>query len=73
MAKLFVHGKVTATWAGRRLTAELGSAQDVADTALELLIEELGTERAKSYMERRLMLYREDYKGAGRDDGKSKR
>lgn len=68
MPKVFLHTKIRATWKGHSLSAEPSSAQEVAGIAIRLLIEELGSEKARRFMRRELARYRRDYKGAGRDD-----
>lgn len=44
------------------------SAEDLALSALELLVYELGTDGAKEFCRKKLSEYLQDYKGLGRDD-----
>lgn len=68
MARVFLHAKMRATWQGNSLSAEPENAQDVTRISIRLLIEEIGTKRARRFLQKELERYRTDYKGSGRDD-----
>lgn len=46
--------------------------QDLADIALGLLIDELGTEKARLHLRAEFAKYRRDYRGVQRDDRPAK-
>ncbi|WP_374978998.1 hypothetical protein PSGK_18795 [Pseudomonas solani] len=46
--------------------------QDLADIALGLLIDELGTEKARLHLRAEFATYRRDYRGVQRDDRPAK-
>lgn len=66
MPRVFVSAKIKATWHGNAIDDELSTAKAVADVSVRLLVEELGTEKAKAYLRKLLSRYRSDYKGSGR-------
>ncbi|MCY1553553.1 hypothetical protein D9M68_900490 [compost metagenome] len=44
-------------------------ASDLASLALDLLVQELGTEGARLFLRKKFAQYRPDYMGVGRDTG----
>lgn len=68
MPRVFLMASVKATWQGERVDVMPTTAEEMAALSVRLLIEELGSERARKVLRRELARYRRDYKGSGRDD-----
>lgn len=69
MARVFLVASIKAAWHGGHLVAEPITVEEVAAISVRLLVEELGTTRARQRMRRELARYKNDYRGAGRGDG----
>lgn len=67
MAGVTVNGQIEAKWHGEELKEAVGSAVDLAAVAVQLLIEDLGTDAARQVIRDEIAQYRMDYKGAGVD------
>ncbi len=69
MARVFLSASIKATWYGGHLMTEPITVEEVAAIGVRLLIEELGTTRARQRMRREFARYKNEYRGAGRGDG----
>jgi hypothetical protein len=68
MARVFMVASVAATWQGERIDVAPTTAEQMAAVSVRLLIEELGTEKARKLMRKEFARYKRDYKGSGRDE-----
>ncbi len=68
MPRVFLMASVKATWQGERVDMTPTTAEQMAAVSVRLLIEELGSEKARKVMRKEFARYRRDYKGSGRDE-----
>jgi|GEM_PF-4035659 len=64
----YVRSMLAIRTAGKPYIMHNHSAADLASTALEVLVYELGTDGAREFCRKKLSEYLQDYKGLGRDD-----
>lgn len=67
MAGVKVRGCIEAKWPEDQVKASVSSAGELAELAIRLLVEEVGTDAARQLIRDELGAYRSDYKGAGVD------
>lgn len=66
MPKVFIFGEIKATWAGGQVSERLVTAPQVSSIAVRLLVEDVGTQKARRLLRRELARYRDDYEGDGK-------
>ena len=69
MPRVFLVASVKATWQGERMDVTPTTAAQMAAVSVRLLIEEVGTEKARRIIRKEFARYRREYKGAGKDEG----
>jgi len=73
MAGVKVRAAVEARWGDDQVKASAASAKELAALAVRLLVEDVGTEEARTLIRDELGAYKADYGGAGVDQRPAKK